>query len=78
MAIEIANHLQTQIKKNKENLKINRIKAAAALNYIIGLFSLNLQDNLDIIRRHVKQKYKKDLSNVMENMTQYIKDTGME
>ena len=78
MAIEIANHLQTQIKKNKENLKINRIKAAAALNYIIRLFSLNLQDNLDIIRRHVKQKYKKDLSNVMENMTQYIKDTGME
>lgn len=59
-------------------MKINRIKADAALNYIIILFSLNLQDNLDIIRRHVKQKYKKDLSNVMENMTHYIKDTGME
>ena len=76
LAIKIANHLQNQIIKDKENLKINRIKAAAALNYIIRLFALNLQDNLDIIRRHVKQKHKKQLSNVMGNMTQYIKDTS--
>ena len=78
IAIKIANNLQTQIKKDKENLKMNRIKAAAALNYIIRLFSLNLEDNLDVIRRHVKQKYNRDLSNVMGNMAQYIKDTRTE
>ena len=79
LTIKIANNLQIQIKKDKENLKRNRIKAAAALNYIIRLFSLNLQNNLNDIKKHVKEKYDgKDLNNVMKNMTNYIKDTRAE
>lgn len=79
LAIKIANKLKKQTENDEKQLKLNRIRAAAALNYIIRLFSLDLQDNLNVIKSHVKNKYKnKSLANVMQNMTSYIKDTRTE
>ena len=79
LAIKIANKLKKQTENDEKQLKLNRIRAAAALNYIIRLFSLDLQDNLNVIKSHVKNKYKtKSLANVMKNMTNYIKDTRPE
>ena len=78
LAIKIANKLKKQTENDEKQLKLNRIRAAAALNYIIRLFSLDLQDNLNVIKSHVNDKYNKSLANVMKNMTSYIKDTRPE
>ncbi len=74
-AIQLGWIVEKEVDKINNDVQTERMKAAAAINYISRLFVLGLEDNVDTLRNYTRKKHNKEIDSIMYDMASYIKNT---
>jgi len=74
-AIRMGDRLSSQVHRFLETVTEKRMMAAAMLSYIARLLALGMEDNVDVLRQHLRLTQKMEVDEAVLKLAKYLRNT---